>query len=94
MEIIIQNDCLSHREFSVLGLDEAVAEGCDKQALLFNGFIFGVCLRGEASVRINGTVFDVASGKVLTVLPKHLFSAVSYLISGKWQYENRKQRDC
>lgn len=78
MEIIIQNDSLSHRECSVLGLNEVFAEDCERQALLFDGFIFGVCLRGEASVRINGTVFDVVPGKVFAVLPKHLFSAVSY----------------
>ena len=77
MEIIIQNDSLSHRECSVLGLNEIFAEDCERQALLFDGFIFGVCLRGEASVRINGTVFDVVPGKVFAkafVLSRVIFS--------------------
>lgn len=39
MEIIIQNDSLSHRECSVLGLNEVFAEDCERQALLFDGFI-------------------------------------------------------
>lgn len=78
MEIIIQTDRLKCKECSVERLEDIFVKDCDEQVLLFNGFIFGVCLGGNASVRINGTMFGVTYGNVFVVLPKHVFSAVSH----------------
>ncbi len=80
MEIIIQTDRLKCKECSVKRLEDVFVKGCDEQVLLFDGFILGACLGGNASVRINGAMFGVTYGNVFVVLPKHVFSAVSHTV--------------
>lgn len=78
MEIRIQTDRQKYGGCAVKRLDDVMNAGGDEQALLFSGFVFGICFKGNAVVRINGTGFETVSGNVFVVLPKHVFSVVSH----------------
>ncbi len=69
----IQTDRPADEDFVIRKLENVTGKAGDGKALLFGGFIFGICLSGNAAVRINGIECDVSRGSVFVVLPKHVF---------------------
>ena len=46
-------------------------------SFLFEGFVFGLCLRGSLAFKLNYAEFEVSSGGFFVILPHRLFSVVS-----------------
>ena len=44
-----------------------------KDPLIFNGFIFGVCLKGNIRFKINHRVYSISENEIFTILPNHIF---------------------
>lgn len=68
----IQTDELKGEKFAFRKLtcaDIPDASGC--QSILFNGFIFGFCSKGNINLRINNQEYQANHNELFTVLPKH-----------------------
>lgn len=44
-----------------------------KNPLMFNGFIFGVCIKGHFKFRINHRTHEVSENSIFTILPEQIF---------------------
>ena len=62
--------------FAFMDLNRPVEIEWQGQPVLFDGAVFGFCMRGEFAFRINYREFRVAAGEMFVSLPRHLFSAL------------------
>lgn len=47
-----------------------------EQALIFNGFVFGVCLKGNAQFKINYRTYEISENEIFTILPDQIFKLI------------------
>ena len=47
-----------------------------EKPFIFNGLVFGICLKGNGRVKINFKDYDVSKGTIVTVLPNQIFNSV------------------
>lgn len=47
------------------------------EQFMFEGFVFGVCLKGNARFRINYREYDLSENEMVTILPNQMFTMLS-----------------
>jgi len=45
---------------------------------IFDGLVFGICLKGNARMRVNFRDFAVEEGMIMSILPKQIFKTLSH----------------
>lgn len=71
----IQAEELKVGNFAFMDLTARDTEEWIGQPMLFDGIVFGFCLSGNFSFRINHREFRMAANEVFICLPRHLFTA-------------------
>ena len=47
------------------------------EQFMFEGFVFGVCLKGNARFRINYREYSISENEIMTILPNQMFTMLS-----------------
>lgn len=74
----IEDRDLNGRNFAFKDLTTFLGQGFQGQSFVFDGFAFCICTNGCIRIRINYSEYQVMSGKMFVVLPKHIFSVLEY----------------
>lgn len=43
---------------------------------LFNGIVFGVCIKGNATFKINYRIYEISTNEIFTILPNQIFKII------------------
>lgn len=68
------------RNFAFKDLTAFLGQGFQGQSFVFDGFAFCICTNGGIRIRINYSEYQVVSGEMFVVLPKHIFSVLEYSV--------------
>lgn len=76
MDTTCLQDELAIKNF-ILSQDDEIPRGHSfGHPYLFNGFVFGVCLKGNARFKLNYHTYDISESNIFTILPNRIFSII------------------
>ena len=70
------SDDFAVKNFVLKDASEIMPDQSLATPLIFNGFIFGVCLKGNMKFNINYKLCEVSENDIFTILPNHIFKVV------------------
>ena len=82
----IQAEELKIENFAFMDMTECEGREWQGQPMLFDGIVFGFCLEGELSVRINYKEFCVVANDMFICLPKHIFTIIECALDVKVKF--------
>lgn len=69
---------LGNRKFAFSGVASFLGKDFSTQSFIFEGFVFNVCLKGSARIRIDYKEHLISGNDIFVILPKHIFSVLEY----------------
>ncbi|MDR2918981.1 MAG: AraC family transcriptional regulator [Tannerella sp.] len=75
-KVIQLEDDFAIKNFVLVEQSEIPRTESLKSPLMFNGFIFGVCIKGHLQFRINHKTHDLTENEIFTILPNQIFKII------------------
>lgn len=75
----MEEKLLNHKEpFAFKELIEVLGKDFQGQSFIFDGFMFGLCMRGTVKIRINYNEYEVSDRDLFIISPRYIFSVLEY----------------
>lgn len=73
----IRTEDLQVENFTFMNMAAPEASEWEGQPVLFDGIVFGMCVRGDFTFRVNYREYRVSSRELFLCLPRHLFTILA-----------------
>jgi len=72
------SDDFAIKNFVLKDASEVMHNQSLENPLIFNGLVFGVCLKGNMKFNVNYKICEVAENDIFTILPNHIFKVIQF----------------